>query len=82
MQGSLRPRSGHRTRPVSRQPFKASANQRWMRQASSRVVLLRLDTPQSQGYATASRAALAPPPLKDENSGCRRAEAGEAWSGS
>ena len=32
--------------------------------------------------ATASRAALAPPPLKDENPWCRRAEAGEAWCGS
>jgi hypothetical protein len=33
-------------------------------------------------YATASRAALAPPPLKHENPWCRRAEAGEAWCGS
>ena len=32
--------------------------------------------------ATASRAALAPPPMKDENPWCRRAEAGEAWCGS
>jgi hypothetical protein len=30
-------------------------------------------------YATASRTTLAPPPLKDENPWCRRAEAGEAW---
>ena len=33
-------------------------------------------------HATASRAALASPRLKDENPWCRRAEAGEAWCGS
>jgi len=40
------------------------------------------ERPSSRTYATASMAALAPPPMRDENVRGRRADAGEAWCGS